>query len=84
MIVGDGRIDLLVQSTKKKNDQIVMELKCVSPLIKEGDKEKVKKSKEYIQLGKCLKSLKNPSKGLLINFPFPPREDKDIEIITNP
>ncbi len=84
MIVGDGRIDLLVQSTKKKNDQIVMELKCVSPLIKEGDKEKVKKSKEYIQLGKYLKSLKNPSKGLLINFPFPPREDKDIEIITNP
>ena len=38
MIVGNGRIDLLIQSKTKKNEKIILELKCVQSIMKKCKK----------------------------------------------
>ena len=47
MIVGNGRIDLLIQSKTKKNEKIILELKCVQPLLK-NDSKNIENTKEYL------------------------------------
>lgn len=79
MIVGSGRIDLLIQSKTKKNEKIILELKCVQPLLK-NDSKNIENSKEYLQLCKYLDSITTAKKGMIINFPFPSADDGNVEI----
>ena len=79
MIVGNGRIDLLIQSKTKKNEKIILELKCVQPLLK-NDSKNIENTKEYLQLCKYLDSITTAKKGMIINFPFPSADDGYVEI----
>jgi GxxExxY protein len=75
VIIGSGKIDLYIE---KDGGKAIIELKAVTPLIKaKKSKEQVK---EYAQLVKYLQALAQED-GFLINFPFPPKEDGDIELI---
>ncbi len=71
IIIGAGRADLYVEKEGKK---LVIELKAVSPLNRKSNK---KEMKEYAQLRKYLSALGGGS-GVLINFPFPPKEAPEI------
>ncbi|RPG94758.1 MAG: GxxExxY protein [Candidatus Pelagibacter sp. TMED253] len=79
MIVGNGRIDLLIQSKTKKSEKIILELKCVQPIIK-NNSTNIENTKEYLQLSKYLHSIKSAKKGMIINFPFPLADDGNVEI----
>jgi len=69
--VGMAKVDLYLE---KGNAKFILELKAVAPF-----GEKANNRKEYAQLKKYLSSL--GVDGLLINFPFPPKESKEPEII---
>ena len=79
MIVGNGRIDLLIQSKTKKSEKIILELKCVQPIIK-NNSTNIENTKEYLQLSKYLHSIKSAKKVMIINFPFPLADDGNVEI----
>jgi len=74
MIVGSGKIDLYLM---KKGEHIVVELKTVGRILKEGGKKTKDDTKEYIQLKKYLEAL-DIENGMLINFPFPPDDNPEI------
>ena len=76
MIVGSGKIDLFVL---KKDSFVVIELKAVGRLLKDGGKEKKEEKKEYIQLQKYLNALDQDC-GILINFPFPGENEPEVII----
>tara|TARA_B110000003_G_scaffold104386_1_gene106678 strand:- start:13024 stop:13452 length:429 start_codon:yes stop_codon:yes gene_type:complete len=82
MIVGNGRIDLLIQSKTKKNEKIILELKCVQSIMK-NNSTNLENTKEYLQLSKYLHSIKSAKKGMIINFPFPPADDGNVELVGN-
>ena len=79
MIVGNGRIDLLIQSKTKKSEKIILELKCVQSIMK-NNSTNLENTKEYLQLSKYLHSIKSAKKGMIINFPFPLADDGNVEI----
>jgi len=66
--------DLYVE---KKGEKAILELKAVSPIIKETKPKEKEEIKEYIQLQKYLSAL-GEEKGFLINFPFPPKEEPEM------
>ena len=74
MIVGSGKIDLYLMKSGK---HIVVELKTVGRILKEGGKKTKEDTKEYIQLKKYLEAL-DIDNGMLINFPFPPEDKPEI------
>ena len=74
MIVGSGKIDLYLMKSGK---HIVVELKTVGRILKEGGKKTKNDTKEYIQLKKYLEAL-DIEDGMLINFPFPPENKPEI------
>ncbi len=71
--IGSAKVDLYLE---KGSSKIILELKASSPLIKEKSKKSKKDMKEYAQLQKYLSSL--GMEGLLINFPFPPKEEPEV------
>ncbi len=73
VIIGSVRVDLYIEKGK---DSAILELKAVSPLMKEKDKSR-EKMKEHAQLQKYLHAL-GERKGFIINFPFPPAEEPEI------
>jgi len=74
IIIGNAKADLYIE---KKGEKAILELKAVSPIIKETKPKEKEEIKEYIQLRKYLSAL-GEEKGFLINFPFPPKEEPEI------
>jgi len=74
IIVGNAKVDLYVE---KAGERAILELKTVSPLIKEKKSKEKEEIKEYRQLMKYLESLQEKN-GYLINFPFPPKDKPEI------
>ena len=78
IIIGSAKADLYIE---KEEEKAILELKAVTPLIKEKKPKENEEIKQYIQLQKYLSAL-DEKRGFLINFPFPPKAEPEI-ISTN-
>ena len=74
MIVGGAKIDLYIAKDKKYS---IAKLKTMGRILEKNGKKTKGDTKGYHQLQKYLGAL-NVEMGILINFPFPPKDEPEI------